>query len=75
MPDRVGDDLATELSGTGVVNTVRARQWARGHAPLRDDHPGAATDGAMSNRHAAYRMRIEPGVVPPRHITVAVRKH
>lgn len=74
MPDRVGEDVDIELSGVGTVGTIRAWQWARGHATIVDDPADEATGSGHLDDEAAFRMRISPRKVPPRSSAIAERK-
>jgi transcriptional regulator with XRE-family HTH domain len=73
MPHRAGDDHDVELSGIGLVNSIRAWQWARGYAPIRDVSGEWSDKRAADNDRATFRMRIEPRALPPRDAVLADR--
>lgn len=74
MPDRIGDDLDVEVSGAAPVNSARAWQWARGHAPLVEN-PSTNEGGAdVSAGSASFRMLIEPRALPPRSVVTTERR-
>jgi transcriptional regulator with XRE-family HTH domain len=73
MPDKVGEDYDVELSGIGTINSSRAWQWARGYAPVDQTQRDVSAEPESDIAHAAFRMRIEPRSLPPRHAVVADR--
>lgn len=74
MPDRIGDDLDVAVSGAGRVNSARAWQWARGHAPLVENLSINEGGTDVSAGRASFRMLIEPRALPPRSVVTTERR-